>query len=500
MFVRIAFSLICLLCCAPVSAQTVEEIYQRATRLFEARDLPGARAAFTRVRQLARSRYYLGRIALLEAKPAEAIQWLAPVAHLDPPVFDAAAQLSKAYFETGQLEKAQAAAERAIHDAPWDGGLHYRLGRIHQQAGRNDRARAEFAESVRLKTQDRESVQLLLECSRHLAAGDKDAALRDRQQLLDNQSLDPDVLVAAGVTFAQAGMQEESLQPFQEAVRRDPNFFQAQYNAGLALLKLGHAADAVSPLQAGLRLAPDSTDVNSALSLAYVLQGRYADAVPIVERWHRLQPGNPRASTMLALTYLRTGSPAKAIPVLRALTGDSQRDPKPHFLLIEALNAAEQQAAALPVAERAARLFPDLAQAHLAKAQQLARLGRYSDAGPEFERALQLAPGQLDSLLGMGEVQQKQGDYPASLQSYRSALAADPGNAAAILGVARSLLFLRKIAEAREVLESGIKNHPRDGRLHFELARVYSRLGERDLAAREARLVQELDAQEAKTP
>lgn len=501
---RIVFGLALLLCGAAARAQTPEEIYKKAILLFQAHNLSAARMEFSRLLQsgtlTVKSKYYLGRIALLESKPAEAIKWLEPVAAVEPPGLDAAGQLGRAYLDTGQLGKAKALTDRAIHQAPWDGALHYRLGRIYQQIGDADSARKEFAESVRLKTADRESVQLLLECSQHLANGEHPEAMRVRQELLANSSLDPDVLVALGLTFAGPGMHEASLEPFETAARRDPNFLQAQYNTGLALLKLGRAADAIAPLQASLRLAPDSMDANSALSLAYVLQARYAEAVPTLEKWSRMQAGNPRSTTMLALAYLRTGRAVKSVPLLRTVLRDPQKDPRAHFLLIEALNATEHQQDALSVAEEAVRLFPNIAQAHLAKAQQLARVGRYGDAGPEFMEALKLAPDQVDSILGLGEVQQKKGDYAASLQTYRQVLARDSDSAAATLGVARNLLVLQRAAEARPVLEAAVKAHPENSQLHYELSRVYARLGERELAAGESQIVKQLGSGGAKTP
>jgi tetratricopeptide (TPR) repeat protein len=483
--------------------EEVNAIYDHAVNLFSGRDLAGARREFLRIVELAppalHSRYYLGRIALLEAKPAEAVRWLEPAAGADPPVFDAASQLAKAYVQTGQLDKARASIERALRETPWDGSLHYRLARIQQQLGQQDLASKEFAASVKYKAKDRVSVESLLECSNLIAKRDLDGALRIRNQLVANDSLDPDVLVALGLVFANAGLQSQSLEPFETAAKRDPNLFQAQFNAGLALLKLGRPADSISPLQASLHLVPDSGDALAALSVAYVFQGRYRDSVPILEHWRELQPENPRVLTTLSLAYLRTGRPEQAVPLLREVLAHSSADPKPYFLLIEALNALEKQDQAIPVCDDVARLFPDMAQAHLARAQQLARVGRYSDAAPEFGRTLELAAGSVDALLGLGEVQQKSGDYQASFDTFRRALNLDTGNLAATLGAARDLVFLNRYAEARELLEAAVKRHEANPQVHYELSRVYARLGERELAAAELRIVDNLRAGESKS-
>jgi tetratricopeptide (TPR) repeat protein len=506
---RVIFSrpalLILFLAAIPTNAwcETINAIYNRAVSLFAKRDLAGARREFLRIVELAppasRSRYYLGRIALLEANPAEAVRWLEPVAAAEPPVYDAASQLAKAYAQTGELDKARASIERALRETPWDGSLHYQLGRILQQLGHQDLASKEFAESIKFKSNDRASVESLLECSNLIAKRDLDGALQIRNQLIGNDSLDPDVLVALGLAFANAGLDSQSLEPFEKAAERDPKMFQAQFNAGLAMLKVGRQADAIHPLEASIRLVPDSGDALSALSVAYVLQGRYRDSIPILEHWRELQPENPRVLTMLSLAYLRTAAPAKAVPLLRDVIARASKDPKPYFLLVEALNAIEKQDQAIAICDDAVRLFPDVAQAHLARAQQLARVGRYTDAGPEFRRTLELAAGSVDALIGLGEVQQKSGDYQGSLETYRQALNLDSGNLAATLGAARDLVFLNRYTEARELLEPAVKRYEGDPQLHYELSRVYARLGERELAAAELRIVNEIRAGERKT-
>ncbi|MCU1260418.1 MAG: tetratricopeptide repeat protein [Bryobacterales bacterium] len=495
---------VCLICAVSACPQSADEIFRKGTELFERRDLAAARQEFLRLTKTPsyepKSRYYLGRIALLESKPAEAIAWLEPIALNIPSILDADAQLSRAYLDAGQIERAKLITERALRQAPWQGSLHYRLGRIYQQLGDSEGARKEFAESVRLKSADRESVELLLQCSQSLTSGAAPKAMRIRQELLDNPSLDPDVLVALGLTFTAVGLQAESLEPFRAAAKRDPSFFQAQYNAGLALLKLGRAGEATPYLDAAQRLSPELADANSALALAHVLQAQYANAIPPLEKWRALQPANTRALDMLALAYLRTNAAGRAIPILREAVKFARGDPKPYFLLIEAMNAAEEQIAALEVAEDALKLFPALPQAHLAKAQQLARLGRYRDAGPLFARTIELAPGQIDGLLGLAEVQQKRGDYAASLGTYERALTIDRTNVTASLGTARNMVLTRDISGARAILEAALAAHPDNSQLHYELARVYARLGEKALAAEQTRILQELRASESKTP
>jgi tetratricopeptide (TPR) repeat protein len=480
---------------------TPEVLFLRGYTLYRLHSLDEARAQLEEVTRTAppalRSCYFLGRIALLQAKPEQAIRWLLAPANEDPPIEDAPAQLGKAYFDAHQLEAAQRWTDRAVRLTPWDGNLHYRLARLHQQLGQSEAATKEFQASLDSKIADREAVQSLLTGAQEIAHGNLEAAREIRDSLLKKTQLDPDILVALGSEFATAGVPNDAVSLFTEAARRDPSSFQAHFDLGLAFLKIGRTEDAVDPLQASLRIAPTSVDGNAALGLSYVLLGKYVEALPELELVHSAQPDNGKTAGLLALTYLRTGAARKAIPIVKARLAKQDDDPKLFFLLIDCFNADEKEANAVAVAEEAVQRFPSLAKAHLAKGQQLARLGRYREAGPSFAKAVELAPQELEPLLGLAEARNKAGDYEQSLASYQLALQLDPDQLTALLGSARDLVALKRIPEARDVLERAALHHGDDRQVHFELSRVYARLGEPDEAARETAIVQRLRNQNA---
>lgn len=112
---------------------------------FRLRKLGPARQQFTAVLQTAPpahgARYFLGRIALLSDQPVEAIRWLQPVVQARDNTYDAASQLALAYAKSGQPRAALEPLQVAIQREPWDGGLHYRLGRLYQQLQQPELAR-----------------------------------------------------------------------------------------------------------------------------------------------------------------------------------------------------------------------------------------------------------------------------------------------------------------------------------------------------------------------
>jgi tetratricopeptide (TPR) repeat protein len=225
-----------------MNARDVEISYLRGYVLYRQHELEAAKQELKATINLAppslQSRYLLGRIAQFQGQNGEAIRWLEPCARANPPIEDAPARISKLYWDTGRVEDARVWTGKALAMAPWDGSLHYRLGRIYQQAGQSELARREFTESMKSKTADAEGVRKLMECSRALASHDMAAALRIRNEFLDGPQLDPDLLVALGTDFATAGAPEQAVGLFQTAAVRDPQSFQAQFNIGLAKLNM----------------------------------------------------------------------------------------------------------------------------------------------------------------------------------------------------------------------------------------------------------------------
>jgi tetratricopeptide (TPR) repeat protein len=220
----------------------------------------------------------------------------------------------------------------------------------------------------------------------------------------------------------------------------------------------------------------------------------------VLETALHLRPDSARISALLGSTYLRAGSPEKAVAALEKAVASGGNDSRLYYLLVEAFQATHREADALKFAGDAVRLFSTEAHAQLVMAQQLVRVGRYNDAAPFFEKASALAPKDAEPVMGLAEVLQKKGDGEASLAAYRKALTLTPDDLNAQLGIARNLVLLRRFGEAKDVLDHALRKRPESAALHFELAKVYARLGDSGNAAEQTRIFQQLREQEASDP
>ena len=476
----------------------VEVLYRLGYVRYRLRSFTSARQSFLAVVQAAPpayySRYFLGRIALAENNPREAVTWLEPVVAARQTVFDAASQLASAYVASADIKKAFAPLRTAIQETPWDGALYYRLGQLHRQTGDMDLAREAFENSRRLKVASREDVETILRISQAAGIGNAIEALQLGEPLLSRANAEPNLLVALGVIYGNAGWQDQALKAFNQAVARDPKLFQAQFNLGLALLKLGRTEEALGALEAAVALLPQSHDATLTLGLARVMSRRYAEAIAPLELARKIDAANPRIATLLATAYMRTGEATKAIPILRAATELLSQDSAPLFLLVEAQNAIGDTNGALETALRAQKLFPDSAQAQMAVAQQYARVGRYQHARPVFEQVLRLEPGHPEAELGLADTMQRAGDHSSAVDHYRQAIPASSTGLAARIGLARSLAALRRLDDAQKVLEETVTSHPADLSARLELSRVYMRQGKSDLASEQSKIVEQLRA------
>jgi tetratricopeptide (TPR) repeat protein len=355
-----------------------QALYRLGYAQFRQRKLAESRQSFSAMVKAAppayHSRYFLGRIALLENQPQEAITWLEPVAASNQKIFDAASQLANAYADAGMTEKAAGALRMAITEAPWDGSIYYRLGQLHKQLGQAELAQEAFENSRKLRSASREDVETMMSASKAIGEGRPAEAVQLGARILTRDDADPNALVALGVIYGKANLANEALQAFERAADRDPKLFQAHFNQGLALLKANRAPEALGPLERAVELLPQSLEANVTFGLAGVMNQKYAEAAGALERAWQMDSTNPKVGALLATSYLRTGAASKAVPILRSLTERSQNDPAPVLLLVEALNATEDTNGALQAAQSAQKQFPGIPQSHMAVAQQLARL------------------------------------------------------------------------------------------------------------------------------
>ena len=149
----------------------------------------------------------------------------------------------------GDLERARDLLERATQVDPTSAALAYRHGRLLEDAGEVEEARAELCRVVSLdsgSSEDREDARRRLEA---MAEAGRDAIPEAALEAYRN-----------GVARARAGFVRTAEQAFAEAVRQAPEWAEAHYNHGVILARLGRRGEAVPAFRRYLELSPGAPD------------------------------------------------------------------------------------------------------------------------------------------------------------------------------------------------------------------------------------------------
>jgi tetratricopeptide (TPR) repeat protein len=112
---------------------------------------------------------------------------------------------------------------------------------------------------------------------------------------------------------------------FAEALRANPQYYEAWYNWGNLLVRQGRIAKAAARYREALRLRPSQPDAHMGLGTAYAMLGDFPAAEREYRETVRLRPDWPDALVNLALALRNQGRAAEAMPYfLEALRIDPQ--------------------------------------------------------------------------------------------------------------------------------------------------------------------------------
>jgi Flp pilus assembly protein TadD len=440
--------------------------------------------------------YFQARIAYSMNHLNQAIALYEAVIASGNPVFDTYQRLGQSYFRKGNSVKALEVTQVALEQTPWDSAIHYQLGKIYKQLGRQEEAQQEFRSAERLKKADQASIRKLLELAQAVQAKHRERAQKLGEDLLSESSQDPEVLTWVGTLLGQGDFYREALQPLHRAIDLSPESFEAHYNLGFTLMKLEQYPESETYLRKALELRPNSFEANSLLAVLYVNENRNSEAIEMLRAANRERSGNVKVLALLGEQYLHGRYFDEATQSLSEVVRLKPDDSRLRYLLIEAYQKNQDYSKALTAAQDALRAFSSDARAHFEVGQQMANLGRYQDARPYYEDAIRINASFTEAYDSLGELQFRSGEYQAALQSFEKARSLDSQNAAAQRGIGRTLIRLGRYHEALTEIGESIATHPDDAELHFALSQVYTRLGDRERAADAAATFQRLRAKE----
>ena len=260
----------------------------------------------------------------------------------------------------------------------------------------------------------------------------------------------------------------------------------------------GNDIEAFRILEETSRLHPGEARVHYQLGSFYRRYGRSVEALASIERAVELEPEQRAYNYALGEMLYDLGRPEEAEPWLKKAT----TPPEPIAEALVPLAAVYEKLVRPPDVlaslRRYVELRPDDLETRVLLGDQLAGAKRYEDAIEVWKAALSLEREPSKAVLyRIGEVLSLRRESYGDAELYlRQALAVDSEFLRARLLLALILQRRGRDDAALSELELASEAHPHSSQIHYNLAKVYQRLGRSDDAERSRALFQKLSSEE----
>lgn len=215
-----------------------------------------------------------------------------------------------------------------------------------------------------------------------------------------------------------------------------------------------------------LSLAPRAVPVLDDLGTELARQGRWVEAVEYYTRALATDPAYYKSHNNLAIALVEMNRFDEAATHLQAAVR-LKPDYGSAYNTLGTLAARQGRFdEAYAHFARALELDPHIADVHCNVASALVALGRPREAVPHFQQALRLKPDFAGAHNNLAVTLAKLGDHAGAAEHFRLAVQLQPGHTAARLGLARLRMSQNRTAEARAILEQGLRIAPHDAALH----------------------------------
>jgi tetratricopeptide (TPR) repeat protein len=287
----------------------------------------------------------------------------------------------------------------------------------------------------------------------------------------------------------------ESVALLRKVLAKDPTYAEANFYLGLSFFGMNQYAEAAASLEKELETNPSGRRrTRYYLAQVYQAQERNLNAIEQLELLVRDYPDDTRALYQLARLY-KAGS-ILAVDRLSAIDRES--------VLLLALRAEShfesgQYGDAVRDYEELLRRDPKFPGVHLELGQSHWKLQQLEPAEAELRKALSEDPNHPLANYYLAEILVKKERHREALPLLEASLAGDPRSLPTYLLLAKCQTAAGQLDRARELLVRAAELAPGERAVHYQLSRLYARMGDQAASRRELEIVEQL-SREKKTP
>jgi tetratricopeptide (TPR) repeat protein len=379
----------------------------------------------------------------------------------------------------GQMDSALARADAALAKQPENIAGHVLRGSALAGLNELDRALSAMEEAVRLDPERGASYTHLGLVE--VARGKQDAAEAALKKAvsLDRKSVNSQL--ALGRFYWSVGRHSETERAFDAALAIDPKHIAAHRAMALLAISRRRLADAEKHLKRVVEIAKTPSAV-FALSDFYVASGRPKEAIALLAPLATGTPNVADARHRFVAATAASGDRAGAYRLVNEILTENPRDLLAQLQSGQLLLEDGKNDEALARVQEAVAAAPASVPAQFALGRVYATRGDLAGAEKAFQEVVKLNPHVTAAHVELSKLQLLTARPQESLASAEAAAADQPNSADVRLTLVRSLLVGQKFAEADREIQSLLRGHANDARVHVQHGLLAAARGETGVA------------------
>ncbi len=268
---------------------------------------------------------------------------------------------------------------------------------------------------------------------------------------------------------------------------------------GETLIHAGQLVQAQEFFENAQRKFPDNADISFDLGTAFFLQHNWQKAIENFQKILLVKPNQTDALFYLAQAYYQNSDLARArVTIARAaeLTPDNPYICQKYGEYLATTNNGEEDQGreGIKWLKKARSLNPNLERIDYDLGMTELSEKDIPDAAASFEEALKKDPANGKVAFLLAETRSLMGEWEKARDSYNYAISHGYSSASAYFGLGRSMEQLGSDEAAIPPLRHALALQPSLPKAHFLLGKAYRQIGHLDLAEREMKIFEEMQA------
>ncbi|MCX5885459.1 MAG: tetratricopeptide repeat protein [Proteobacteria bacterium] len=267
-----------------------------------------------------------------------------------------------------------------------------------------------------------------------------------------------------GLSYSALQKYSEAVDAFKQAIRINPHYLEALYNLGVAREDVGLHQEAIETFSQVLKLKPDCAEAYYGLGGAYTNLSRYQDAVDAFRQAVKLKPDYVEAYYNLGVAcglLGRYGEAADACKQALKLKPDLAEAHNNLGVAYLKLNRYEE---AMDAYNQALKVRPDYQDARynleFTSAKFYSSLKRHAEAVNALQRAIKIKPDSFEAYDTLGSLCTMLGRYQEAADASREAVRIKPDSFDAQSNLAIASGMLNRWSEAADAYREAVRMKP----------------------------------------